>query len=47
MVVVYTTGFAESDPILSGALADAPHVLRKPFNAQQLMDTIDAARATS
>jgi DNA-binding NtrC family response regulator len=43
MVVVYTTGFADSDPILSGALADEPYVLRKPFNAQQLMQTLSAA----
>ena len=43
MALVYTTGFADSDPILSGALADEPYVLRKPFNAQQLMDTISAA----
>ncbi len=43
MKVVYTTGFADSDPILSGALADAPFVLRKPFNAQQLIETISAA----
>jgi DNA-binding NtrC family response regulator len=43
MVVVYTTGFADSDPILSGALADEPYVLRKPFTLQQLMDTISAA----
>ena len=43
MVVVYTTGFADSDPILSGALADEPYVLRKPFNSQQLMQTISAA----
>jgi len=43
MVVVYTTGFADSDPILSGALADEPYVLRKPFTTQQLMDTISAA----
>jgi DNA-binding NtrC family response regulator len=43
MAVVYTTGFADSDPILDGALADAPHVLRKPFNARQLLDMIAEA----
>jgi two-component system, cell cycle sensor histidine kinase and response regulator CckA len=40
MSVVYTTGYAESDPILSGALNDAKHVLRKPFSSEQLLRVI-------
>jgi len=46
MVVVYTTGFADVDPILSSALNDAEHVLRKPFNAEQLTSAIAAAMAS-
>lgn len=46
MVVVFTTGFADVDPILSSALADAEHVLRKPFNADQLSVAISNAMAS-
>ncbi|HSM61077.1 MAG TPA: response regulator [Longimicrobiales bacterium] len=46
MVVVFTTGFADVDPILSSALADAEHVLRKPFNADQLSLAISNAMAS-
>ncbi len=37
MVVVYITGFAELDPILSGTLNDAAYVLRKPFSREELL----------
>lgn len=47
MVVVYTTGFADTDPILSGALKDAPFVLRKPFSSAELLNTIEKAMQTS
>lgn len=40
MVVVYTTGYASEDPILSGALNDAPYVLRKPFTSEELLNTL-------
>lgn len=43
MVVVYTTGFADTDPILSGALKDARFVLRKPFSSTELLNTIERA----
>ena len=43
MAVVYTTGFAREDPILSGALNDAAYVLRKPFTAEELIDVLHAA----
>jgi DNA-binding NtrC family response regulator len=47
MVVVYTTGFADTDPILSGALKDAPFVLRKPFSSTELLNTIERAMQAS
>ena len=40
MVVVYTTGYASEDPILSGALNDAPYVLRKPFTSEELLNML-------
>jgi CheY-like chemotaxis protein len=43
MVVVYTTGYASEDPILSGALNDAPYVLRKPFTSEELLNTLREA----
>jgi DNA-binding NtrC family response regulator len=43
MVVVYITGFAHEDPILSGALNDARYVLRKPFTGDQLVDVLRSA----
>jgi DNA-binding NtrC family response regulator len=45
MVVVYTTGYADEDPILSGALNDARFVLRKPFTTEELMDLLRQAMA--
>ncbi len=43
MAVVYTTGMAEIDPILSGGLAGAQFVIRKPFTGDQLADTLTRA----
>jgi DNA-binding NtrC family response regulator len=43
MTVVYTTGYADEDPILSGALNDAPWVLRKPFSSDELLELIRRA----
>ena len=43
MVVVYITGFAQDDPILSGALHDATYVLRKPFTGEELGEVLRSA----
>ena len=43
MVVVYTTGYAASDPILSGGLQGMPFVLEKPFEADDLTGIISRA----
>lgn len=45
MAVVYMTGFASTDPILSGALEGAPWVLLKPFRGPQLVDIVERALA--
>lgn len=45
MAVVYTTGMSEIDPILSGGLAGAQFVIRKPFTGDQLADTLSRAIA--
>jgi len=45
MAVVYTTGYAEVDPILSGALNDAEFVIRKPFSTDQLVEMLERAMA--
>lgn len=45
MAVVYTTGMAEIDPILSGGLAAAQFVIRKPFTGDQLADVLTRAIA--
>ena len=45
MAVVYTTGFAEIDPILSGGLSGADFVIRKPFTGDQLADVLTRAIA--
>jgi len=45
MVVVYTTGYAETDPVLAAALADAEYVVRKPYTGEQLEDTLRKAIA--
>ena len=43
MVVVFTTGYADIDPILSGGLNDAEHVVRKPFTTDQLVGVLEKA----
>ena len=43
MAIVYTTGFAEIDPILSGGLSSVEHVIRKPFTGDQLADALNRA----
>ena len=43
LAVVYTTGFAEIDPIQSGGLVGAEHVIRKPFTGDQLADVLTRA----
>ena len=43
MAVVYTTGYAQTDPILSGGLNDAEFVLHKPFTRDQLVETLTRA----
>lgn len=45
MVVVYTTGYAETDPVLAAALADAEYVIRKPYTGEQLESTLRRAIA--
>jgi CheY-like chemotaxis protein len=45
MAVVYTTGFAEIDPILSGGLSGSDYVIRKPFTGDQLAEVISRAIA--
>jgi DNA-binding NtrC family response regulator len=47
MTVIYTTGYADEDPILSGALNDAPYVLRKPFSSDELLELIRTAMEAS
>ncbi len=43
MAVVYTTGYADVDPILSGALNDAQYVIRKPFSTDDLVAVLERA----
>lgn len=45
--VVYTTGMAGTDPILNSALNDAPFVLRKPFDIDELLDILSRAANTN
>ena len=47
MAVVYTTGYAETDPVLAAALADAEYVIRKPYTGEQLASTLRRAIARS
>ena len=47
MALVYTTGMAEIDPILSGGLKGAQFVIRKPFTGDQLADTLSRAIAAN
>jgi hypothetical protein len=41
--VVYTTGYAEHDPVLAGGLRDAAFVLTKPFKGRELLDILERA----
>jgi len=43
MAVVYTTGYAATDPILSGALSDARFVIQKPSSTQEVLRIIGEA----
>ncbi|MEM7416693.1 MAG: response regulator [Gemmatimonadota bacterium] len=43
MAIVYTTGLAEIDPILSGGMSGADYVIRKPFTGDQLADILTRA----
>ena len=43
MAVVYTTGFAQTDPILSGGLSSTPYVIRKPFTGDHLVEVLSQA----
>ncbi len=43
MAVVYTTGYATSDPILSGALSDARFVIPKPSSTADVLRIIEEA----
>jgi two-component system cell cycle sensor histidine kinase/response regulator CckA len=47
MAVVYTTGFAEVDPILSGGLNSTEYVIRKPFTGDQLAEVLTRAIESS
>ena len=40
MAVVFTTGFADVDPILASALNDAEFVVKKPFSTEQLVEVL-------
>lgn len=43
MAVVYTTGFAASDPVLAAALADAKYVAHKPYTGDRLAELLRRA----
>lgn len=43
MAVVYTTGFAKGDPVLSSGLGSADFVVTKPFTAEQLGSELERA----
>lgn len=45
MAIVYTTGHAEIDPILSGGMSGADFVIRKPFTGDHLAEVITRAIA--
>lgn len=47
MAVVYTTGYAASDPILASALDDARYVVHKPASTKDLVAVIAEAIADS
>jgi two-component system, cell cycle sensor histidine kinase and response regulator CckA len=43
IAVVFTTGYADVDPILASALNDAEFVVKKPFSTEQLVEVLDRA----
>jgi DNA-binding NtrC family response regulator len=43
MAVVFTTGYADVDPILASALNDAEFVVKKPFSTDQLVEVLERA----
>lgn len=43
MAVVYTTGYAGSDPILAAALNDAEYVVTKPYTGERLAEVLRRA----
>ena len=43
MAVIYTTGFADSDEVLSSGLKDAALVLPKPFSVAELLEKVSMA----
>ncbi|MDZ7778639.1 MAG: response regulator [Gemmatimonadota bacterium] len=43
MAVVFTTGYADVDPILASALNDAEFVVKKPFSTEQLVEILERA----
>ena len=45
MAVVFTTGFADVDPILASALNDAEFVVKKPFSTEKLVEVLEKAMA--
>lgn len=45
MAIVYTTGFADVDPILAGGLNSVRFVLRKPYTGDRLAEVIAQAIA--
>lgn len=45
MAVVFTTGYADVDPILASALNDAEFVVKKPFSTEKLVEVLERAMA--
>lgn len=45
MAVVFTTGYADVDPILASALNDAEFVVKKPFSTEYLVEVLEKAMA--
>lgn len=43
MAVVFTTGYADVDPILASALNDAQFVVKKPFSTDALVEVLERA----
>ena len=47
MAVVFTTGYADVDPILASALNDAEFVVKKPFSTEKLVEVLEQAIAAA